>query len=211
MVLVHRDTVAERMDCSDRGRHHIAQTDREIVIGATRRCIAAQRRRRTDRCSQSTFHDGMARLRSAGPAARELSRQRCFARPRPFQINQRHIRPRDRRRRPTSLRAILRCITAESLPLWPPRRGRILLVFPATGSQEAKSVLDDLLGSIPPISSRLPAQVTISLSFSAGIAESDAGESRNDLLARADRALYLAKSCGRSRVQIDRKPTAERV
>lgn len=84
-----------------------------------------------------------------------------------------------------------------------------LLVFPDTGSQGAKSVLDDMLGSIPPISSRLPAQVTISLSFSAGIAESRAGESRNDLLARADRALYLAKSCGRSRVEIDRKLTAE--
>ncbi|MDR5784405.1 GGDEF domain-containing protein [Caballeronia sp. LZ065] len=81
-----------------------------------------------------------------------------------------------------------------------------LLVLPGTSSDEAKSTLQTLLGSIPPVSSRIPAQVTISLSFSAGIAEIANGESRDDLLHRADRALYLAKSCGRNRVEVAERP-----
>ena len=83
-----------------------------------------------------------------------------------------------------------------------------LLVLPSTSCDDAKSTLDVLLASIPPVFSRLPAHVTINLTFSAGIAEVGVDEPRDDVLYRADRALYLAKSRGRSRVEIDRPAKA---
>ncbi|WP_157695740.1 sensor domain-containing diguanylate cyclase [Caballeronia hypogeia] len=83
-----------------------------------------------------------------------------------------------------------------------------LVALPGTNSQDAKLILEQMLGSIPLVSARLPAHVTIGLSFSAGIAEARVGESRDDLLVRADRALYLAKSSGRSRVEVDSPKSA---
>ncbi|MEZ2355007.1 diguanylate cyclase domain-containing protein [Caballeronia sp. RCC_10] len=44
--------------------------------------------------------------------------------------------------------------------------------------------------------------VTLNLSFSAGIAEAQSGDRREDVLSRADKALYAAKQVGRSRVEI---------
>jgi diguanylate cyclase (GGDEF)-like protein len=81
-----------------------------------------------------------------------------------------------------------------------------LALFPAASCDEAKQLLERILLMMPPVSSRLPAHVQIRLTFSAGLAQPRAGETRDDLLARADQALYRAKQLGRSRVEIYRSP-----
>ncbi|SAL86819.1 diguanylate cyclase [Caballeronia arvi] len=78
-----------------------------------------------------------------------------------------------------------------------------LIIFQGENCSTAKTALDELLLSIPPVSSRLPAHVCISITFSAGVARATSGENRDDLLSRADRSLYVAKRRGRSRVEID--------
>jgi diguanylate cyclase (GGDEF)-like protein len=77
-----------------------------------------------------------------------------------------------------------------------------LIAFADTTCEQLTSALQELLSSMPPVSSRLPAQVSINLSFSAGVAEASPGESRTDLLARADSALYAAKRLGRGRIEV---------
>ncbi|WP_250502275.1 GGDEF domain-containing protein [Caballeronia sp. AZ7_KS35] len=78
-----------------------------------------------------------------------------------------------------------------------------LVIFQNKTYGEAKDALDKLRHSIPAVSSRLPAHVSIDVTFSAGVARAAYGETREDLLARADRALYAAKQRGRNRVEID--------
>ncbi|KXV06581.1 hypothetical protein CR51_11685 [Caballeronia megalochromosomata] len=79
-----------------------------------------------------------------------------------------------------------------------------LIILPRLTVEQAKQELEAMMRSIPPVCSRLPAHVTITLSFSAGVAQSQPGESRSELLRRADAALYLAKTRGRRRVEIHR-------
>lgn len=78
-----------------------------------------------------------------------------------------------------------------------------LVAFPNAAGAQAKDILNVLLHGIPPVTSRLPAQIQITLTFSAGLAEAHAGASRDELISRADRALYSAKRLGRCRVEID--------
>ena len=48
------------------------------------------------------------------------------------------------------------------------------------------------------------------ITLSAGVAERAAGETRDALLARADRALYRAKASGRNRASADTRPATAR-
>ncbi len=69
------------------------------------------------------------------------------------------------------------------------------IVLPNTDTGGATSLLTDLLDSVRGISAQR--QVT----FSAGVAELSGGESIDELLHRADVALYAAKRSGRQRVE----------
>jgi diguanylate cyclase (GGDEF)-like protein len=85
-----------------------------------------------------------------------------------------------------------------------------VLLFPNVSCDDVKAALEVMLLTMMPVSSRLPAHVRITLTFSAGIAQAEPGDSRDDLLARADKALYKAKQNGRSRVEIFGALCAER-
>lgn len=81
-----------------------------------------------------------------------------------------------------------------------------VMLFNGVGAAEAAVRVDairaDLCGRT--LRSRTNDQPLGTISFSAGVAMLDDGEDGEDLLRRADRALYRAKHNGRNRVEIDR-------
>jgi diguanylate cyclase (GGDEF)-like protein/PAS domain S-box-containing protein len=74
-----------------------------------------------------------------------------------------------------------------------------LLVLPGTGSAAAMSVAERLRAEIAAMRVAIPGGASISLTASIGVAEPDGGDP-NELLRRADTALYAAKTAGRNRV-----------
>ncbi|WP_114944632.1 GGDEF domain-containing protein [Microvirga calopogonii] len=76
-----------------------------------------------------------------------------------------------------------------------------LLVLPGAGPGQASAIVDRIRDGFPP--ARLDGEGTgLPCTFSAGIAESLAGDDRSSILRRADRALYAAKGEGRNRTMI---------
>jgi diguanylate cyclase (GGDEF)-like protein len=74
-----------------------------------------------------------------------------------------------------------------------------LLVLPGTGAAAAMSVAERLRSDIAAIRVAVPGGALVSLTASIGVAErADVGQ--NELLRRADMALYAAKTGGRNRV-----------
>ncbi len=72
-----------------------------------------------------------------------------------------------------------------------------LIVLPRTGIHEAASFAERVRSAVGEAGiGDLPVRVTASF----GVAVSFAGESINDLIGRADKALYRAKALGRNRV-----------
>jgi diguanylate cyclase (GGDEF)-like protein/PAS domain S-box-containing protein len=75
-----------------------------------------------------------------------------------------------------------------------------LLILPGTRAAAAVSVAERLRTEIAAMRVAVPGGATISLTASIGVAES-AGGDPNELLRRADKALYAAKARGRNRVE----------
>ncbi len=76
-----------------------------------------------------------------------------------------------------------------------------LVLLPGTSPEHAKDVLQGMLSSAPKlVLGECPAEIAVS--FSAGVTLTRPGERREDVLARADKALYVAKRAGRSRVEV---------
>jgi diguanylate cyclase (GGDEF)-like protein/PAS domain S-box-containing protein len=84
----------------------------------------------------------------------------------------------------------------------------LLLLEGITSTKEAARIADAVRAAVaaPVPSAYGPLQVTVSV----GVAVSEAGETADSLLARADRAMYEAKRAGRNRVCVAR-PSASRV
>lgn len=77
-----------------------------------------------------------------------------------------------------------------------------VLLFPETSPEDAQAVMDKLrhhISNLPFHFSGEPVMVT----FSVGLAGFAPGDSEDSVFERSDRALYLAKDCGRNCVQID--------
>ena len=81
-----------------------------------------------------------------------------------------------------------------------------VVLLPGIRSDESKNVLEAILNSIPPVPVDGGLFPRITVSFSAGVADARPGEKREEVLARADTALYLAKRTGRSRVEVYKPP-----
>lgn len=75
-----------------------------------------------------------------------------------------------------------------------------LLIVPGSKAAKAKGQIDEVRAAVPPtvIDDHPPLPIT----FSAGVAEFDGGESVSSLMRRADLALYRAKAAGRNRVEV---------
>lgn len=78
-----------------------------------------------------------------------------------------------------------------------------LLLLPQTPIRQATAIVERMLAELrrSPPPRDLPG---LAYSFSAGIAEAGPGDTASQLYARADQALYAAKSRGRSRVHVGR-------
>jgi diguanylate cyclase len=76
-----------------------------------------------------------------------------------------------------------------------------LLLMPGTGADEARVVLDRLRDAVAGGGFEAIAP-QLKVSFSAGVAEVLEGETQDDAIDRADRALYRAKQAGRNRVEV---------
>ncbi|GAA3538776.1 diguanylate cyclase [Zobellella aerophila] len=74
-----------------------------------------------------------------------------------------------------------------------------LLILPQTTLQQALPLTQRLLDNISATPLYL-ADKTVSISFSGGLIQAHEDETMNELLARADRALYSAKEAGRCRI-----------
>ncbi|WP_244816025.1 GGDEF domain-containing protein [Caballeronia sp. Lep1P3] len=84
-----------------------------------------------------------------------------------------------------------------------------ITLFQGIRSEDAKVELERILSAIPPIALTEPRGITLKLSFSAGLAEARCGDRQEDVLSRADKALYAAKQAGRRRVEIFRPSARE--
>ena len=82
------------------------------------------------------------------------------------------------------------------------------VVLPETDLEEATMVADRMRGALSEASLALSGGVRISLTASFGIAELVPGQSAQQLVSRADAALYAAKAAGKNRVSIT-DPIAE--
>jgi len=74
-----------------------------------------------------------------------------------------------------------------------------LVVFPATPVEHGASAVERMRRNVLSRRVQLADQSTIRYSFSAGVCRFELGDDLNATLARADRALYSAKSTGRNR------------
>lgn len=77
-----------------------------------------------------------------------------------------------------------------------------LLILPQTTLQQAQPLTQRLLDNISATPLYL-ADKTISISFSGGLIQAHEDDTMNELLARADRALYSAKEAGRCRIHTE--------
>lgn len=78
-----------------------------------------------------------------------------------------------------------------------------VILLPGLNSEQAKAVLDRILATVPPVPVKDCQPATISVAFSAGVTQAACNERPEEVLARADKALYAAKHAGRNRVEID--------
>jgi diguanylate cyclase (GGDEF)-like protein len=86
-----------------------------------------------------------------------------------------------------------------------------IVLLPSIGLAGAKRLLDEVLDTLPGVPSCDYTVEPIKVSFSAGVAQLRLGERREEVLARADKALYKAKQLGRSRVELCKEmPVATR-
>lgn len=76
----------------------------------------------------------------------------------------------------------------------------LVLIFPDTTAGGAMAAAERVRRVVASLAIALPRGGTASVSLSAGVAEAEPGEGALELLARADDALYRAKSAGRDRV-----------
>ncbi|RVV98806.1 diguanylate cyclase [Mesobaculum littorinae] len=77
-----------------------------------------------------------------------------------------------------------------------------LIVLPDCGRAEAEPIADRIRARLSQSPVALPNGGAITVTASIGLAESDGTESSTSVIARADAALYRAKSGGRNRVQV---------
>jgi diguanylate cyclase (GGDEF)-like protein len=78
-----------------------------------------------------------------------------------------------------------------------------LVWLPATGLVDARRVAEKLRLALADSPLALPGSASLPVTLSAGIALLADGETVEQALARADRALYRAKAEGRNRVAVD--------
>lgn len=81
-----------------------------------------------------------------------------------------------------------------------------IVVLPDTPLEAAKTVIDRLLGNIRSACFE-PANNRVALTASAGLSSTLGEESLEDVLSRADSALYAAKAAGRDRVMVSACPS----
>jgi diguanylate cyclase (GGDEF)-like protein len=79
-----------------------------------------------------------------------------------------------------------------------------LLMFPRIGDEDTLAAMERLRVAIEGL--RYPEHHTLQVTFSAGIARAQAGETLERLLERADEALYAAKHQGRNRCVVAAQP-----
>lgn len=77
-----------------------------------------------------------------------------------------------------------------------------VLLLPGIDAHKAKGVLDRILATVPPLEAQYCHAATITVAFSAGVTQAHYRERPEEVLARADKALYAAKHAGRGRVEI---------
>jgi diguanylate cyclase (GGDEF)-like protein len=75
------------------------------------------------------------------------------------------------------------------------------VVLPETGREEASLIAERLRKAVEKASFVFHHSAPISFTVSIGVALLQAGDCLDSLLARADKALYLAKHSGRNRVE----------
>ncbi|WP_297798146.1 GGDEF domain-containing protein [uncultured Marinobacter sp.] len=76
-----------------------------------------------------------------------------------------------------------------------------VLLLPETSAEDAKRVLDDLRGYIAALPFHFQGE-PVTITFSAGVATLEDGDTEETLFDRADRALYAAKDAGRNQVRL---------
>jgi len=83
----------------------------------------------------------------------------------------------------------------------------LLVLLPNTRLERARHAIESALAAVRGLEFPV-AHTTVRVTFSAGVIEGTSGESLEDLVARADAALYEAKRAGRNRVVVGATPTA---
>ena len=77
-----------------------------------------------------------------------------------------------------------------------------VILLPGLSCDQAKAVLDRILATVPPVTVKDCQPASITIAFSAGLTQAKYRERPEEVLARADKALYLAKHAGRNGVEI---------
>ncbi|SAK96806.1 GGDEF domain-containing protein [Caballeronia hypogeia] len=77
-----------------------------------------------------------------------------------------------------------------------------VILLPGTNAENAKAVLERILATIPSVEVPHCEAAPITVAFSAGVTQAGNRERPEEVLARADKALYTAKHAGRSRVEV---------